>query len=346
MRTLFSYRGSDLNEFRMEYGEVVRREFYDGELAVDETGDLDFTFQKALDYPMGLMRVVSRTGISYRRNMTHIRKNKTGVRVIWFVRHGTLNLVRSNQTCIVGEGECAILDSNTPFHARALAENEGTFEAVQAVVPAHLFLSHLPSAIEYASSFKITPGDHHVITRLLDLLFDEGDHLNRNAAEHLVHALLDTISDYIRHLENGQAHRVSIVDKRLADIETFIARNLTDSDLSHDSVALKCGISPRYLCHILKANDTSFSELLWSQRLPKARDWLVSEPLRDYPIHEIAFMAGFKSAAHFSRMFKSTYGCTPKEFRLLKHDALLIEMLDQPNCSSSAPEAQIRVLSD
>jgi AraC-like DNA-binding protein len=26
-------------------------------------------------------------------------------------------------------------------------------------------------------------------------------------------------------------------------------------------------------------------------------------------------MAGFKSAAHFSRMFKSEYGMTPKEYR-------------------------------
>jgi AraC-like DNA-binding protein len=116
----------------------------------------------------------------------------------------------------------------------------------------------------------------------------------------------------------------------LADIQNYISRNLTNPDLSYDEVAAKCGISPRYLCHLLKANNTSFSHLMWSQRLPKARDWLASGPLHDYPIHEIAFMAGFKSAAHFSRMFKSTYGYTPKEFRMLNHDAIQVEMSDQP----------------
>jgi AraC-like DNA-binding protein len=199
-----------------------------------------------------------------------------------------------------------------------MVDENRLFEAVQAVVPAHLFLTHLPSAMDFASSFMVSQGDRHVIKRLLDLLFDEGDFLTRNVAEHLVDAFLETLSDYIRNLDIGPTHRMSVVDKRLADIEAYIARNLTDPELSYDEVALKCGISPRYLCHLLKAKNTSFSHLLWSQRLPRARDWLVSEPLREYPIHEIAYMAGFKSAAHFSRMFKSAYGLTPKEYRLTK----------------------------
>ena len=49
--------------------------------------------------------------------------------------------------------------------------------------------------------------------------------------------------------------------------------------------------------------------------MPKARDWLVSPKTRDYPIHEIAYMSGFKSAAHFSRMFRATYGMPPREYR-------------------------------
>lgn len=315
MRTIFSCKGCDAGEFRRQYGEIVRREFYDGELDVDDAENIDVTFQKALDHPIALMRISSSTGISYRRNLTHIRRNKIGVRVIWFVRHGSLKLVRSSETCLVEAGECAILDSNAPFHARAMVDENHLFEAVQAVVPAHLFLTHLPSAMELASSFAVSRGDRHVITRLLDLLFDEGDYLARPVAEHLVDAFLETLSDYIRDLDVGPTHRMSVVDKRLADIQGYITRNLTDPELSYDEVAQKCGISPRYLCHVLKAKNTSFSHLLWSQRLPRARDWLASEPLRDYPIHEIAYMAGFKSAAHFSRMFKSAYGVTPKEYR-------------------------------
>jgi AraC family transcriptional activator of tynA and feaB len=316
MRTIFSCQGSNAAEFRKNYGEIVRREFYDGELEVNDADNIDVTFQKALDHPIALMRIRSNAGISYHRNISHIRQNKIGVRVIWFVRHGSLKLVRSNQTCIADAGECAILDSNAPFHARAIVDEDHIFDAVLAVVPAHLFLTHLPTAMEFASSFIVSHGDQHVIARLLDLLFDEGDYLTRNVAEHLVDAFLETLSDYIQNLDIGPTPRMSVVEKRMADIEAYIARNLTDPELSYDEVARKCGISPRYLCHVLKAKNTSFSHLLWSQRLPRARDWLASEPLREYPIHEIAYMAGFKSAAHFSRMFKSEYGMTPKEYRM------------------------------
>jgi AraC family transcriptional regulator, positive regulator of tynA and feaB len=74
---------------------------------------------------------------------------------------------------------------------------------------------------------------------------------------------------------------------------------------------------------VLRANNTSFSDLLWSQRLPSARDWLVSESFRRYPIHKVACMAGFKSAAHFSRMFKSAYGISPKEYRA-QHEGVVV----------------------
>src|SRR3546814_9109852 len=101
--------------------------------------------------------------------------------------------------------------------------------------------------------------------------------------------------------------RQRLVDKRLADIENYILMNLTDPDLCYDKVAASCGISPRYLCYVLKANNTSFSDLLWKNRLPKARDWLVSRATRHYPIHELAFSHWVKNAAHFSRRFQATH---------------------------------------
>src|SRR5262249_16411301 len=137
----------------------------------------------------------------------------------------------------------------------------------------------------------------------------------RRTAEPLAEAFLQSISDSIGdHIANS-APACSLVDKRFADIQACIQKYLTSADLTCDRVAAYCGISPRYLCYVLKANNTSFSELLWSQRLPQPREWLLADSFERYPIHKIATMAGFKSAAHFSRMFKSTYQVSPKEYR-------------------------------
>jgi AraC-like DNA-binding protein len=153
------------------------------------------------------------------------------------------------------------------------------------------------------------------VNGLLNLLCFEGDHMSRRTAEPLSEAFLQSISDSIGDHIASCAPSNSLVDKRFADIQGCIQKYLTCAELTCERVAAYCGISPRYLCYVLKANNTSFSELLWSQRLPKARDWLVAEAFQRYPIHKIASMAGFKSAAHFSRMFKSTYRESPKEYR-------------------------------
>jgi len=314
MRTIFAYSGN-IVDMRRAYGDIVQREFYEGEISGNDGAEFDFTLEKALDHPIGLMRTPTRSGILFRRTPADIRRNKVGVRVIWFVRSGSLKIVRSQQTCTVKAGQCAILDSSTPFLAKAQADEGDIFEAVEAVVPARLFLTHLPAAVEFGSSFDLPVGEQQVILKLLHLLFEDGETISRRASEHLAGAFLETISDYIGTLAGMPTPRLRLFDKRLADIESYIMRNLTDPELCYDMVAQRCGISPRYLCHVLKANNTSFSELVWMQRLPKAREWLASAQLRAFPIHEIAFMAGFKSAAHFSRMFKATYGITPKEYR-------------------------------
>lgn len=337
MRTIFAFSGS-VDDMRRAYGDVVHNEFYEGEISGIDDGSFDFTLQKALDHPIGLMRTTSRSGISFRRTLADIRRNKVGVRVIWFVRSGSLKIVRSQHTCTVTAGQCAILDSGTPFLAKALPEDGSVFEAVEAVVPARLFLTHLPAAIEFCSSFDLPAGEQQVILKLLQLLFEDGETLSRIASEHLVGAFLETISDYISTLKDRPAPRLRLFDKRLADIESYIMRHLTDPELCYDTVAMQCGISPRYLCHVLKANNTSFSELVWMQRLPKAREWLASAQLGAFPIHEIAFMAGFKSAAHFSRMFKATYGITPKEYRsqALEGGALQTDLTTDPSAAATS----------
>jgi AraC-like DNA-binding protein len=316
MQTLFAFRGSDANEMRQNYSRIVREEFYDGELGTDNSDLLDLRVDKALGDPIGLLRVRSNIGISYRRTWSHIRRNNVGVRVIWFVRRGSLKLVRSQNSCSVTTSQCAILDSGHPFFAQATTDEEGIFEATQAVVPARLFFSHLPGAVEFDQPFSIDSEDHKFIGKLLDLLMGEGEHISKSAAEPLVAAFLEALASNINSITAPLSNRKEkLVDKRLADIEAYITKHVTDPDLMYDDVAIKCGISPRYLCYVLKANNTSFSNLLWGQRLPLAKEWLGKPELQDFPIQEIAFRAGFKSAAHFSRMFRAAYNISPKEYR-------------------------------
>lgn len=317
MQNLFSFSGKNPADSWANWAAMSSREFYDGEIEADPADRPEITFDKALGFPISLTHLTCRASMAYHRSWGHIRTNKVGVRVIWFVKRGALKVVRSQGTSTIEAGQAGIIDSNAPFHAKLICDENSFHESFQAIVPAHLFLTHLPEAEKFTDTFSLGTPEGHIVERLLDLLAAEGDRLNRKTAQPLVESFLEAIGESIgcRHMDIPRRQR--LVDRRLADIENYILMNLTDPDLCYDKVAASCGISPRYLCYVLKANNTSFSDLLWRNRLPKARDWLVSPATRDYPIHEIAFMSGFKSAAHFSRMFKATYGCPPREYRAM-----------------------------
>lgn len=299
------------------YEALTRREFYDGDL-VSETGDFSgVDFDKALSAPLSITRITTRNELTFRRGPQHIRKNRVGLRILWFVLTGSVSISRATGTTSIDADHAGFLDSGVPFSASLKRSSDGYHSSYQVTIPPGLFMSHLHEAERLSEPFSLESQEGHAVRGLLDVLVKYGDTLSDKTAELTSLSLLEAISDYLRNSGINMPRRQKLVDRRLADIENFIKMNLADPDLSYDKVAISCGISPRYLCFVLKANNTSFSDLVWKNRLPKARDWLVSPKTRDYLIHEIAYMSGFKSAAHFSRMFRATYGMSPREYRSL-----------------------------
>ena len=316
MQILYTYSGRDVAESRRTLANMVRHEFTDGDVEVEQpVGEVRSFIRKGLNQPITFMRSINGTGISFRRCWHHIHARKAAVRLLYFIYQGELQVVNSAGSYTVKPGRCGLINADEPFYTRASIGERGSFECALAVVPEHLVLSHMPWSKFLNTSFEIDSGQRQIVTGLLNLLCFEGDHMSRRTATPLAEAFLQSISESVGDHIANRAPSCSLVDKRFADIQACIQKYLTSADLTCDRVAAYCGISPRYLCYVLKANNTSFSELLWSQRLPKAREWLVADSFERYPIHKIATMAGFKSAAHFSRMFKSVYQVSPKEYR-------------------------------
>lgn len=317
MDLVYSNDGCNPSEAMKNCAALAKREFYDGNLECSDGDLIGVRFDKALYHPISIMRISTVSELSYHRAYQHIRKNRVGLRVIWFVTRGSVKIARAQGQCEIKAGQSGILDSNQPFHATLCRDGEASHESFQVIVPPDLFYAHLQEAEKFYEPFHLDSADGKVVRQLLDLLAENGHELSQRATKPLVQSMLEAIADHLRNCHIDMPKRQKLVDRRLSDIENYIMMNITDPDLCFDKVAANCGISPRYLCYILKANNTSFSELLWQNRLPKARDWLVAARTREYPIHEIAYMSGFKSAAHFSRMFKAAYGLPPREFRAL-----------------------------
>lgn len=321
MQTLYAYSGRDVAELRRGLAVVVHDEFTDGELDVaPRPREVRSVIRTGLSGPVTFMHSLNGTDISFQRSWHHIRARQAAVRLLYFVLQGEMQVVSAAGAYTVAPGRCAVINADEPFYTQCSVQESGSFECALAVVPEHLILSRMPWAKHLNTSFEVDTGHRQVVTSLLEILCFEGDRLSRRAADPLAEAFLESMSDSVGDTIAGAARPCSLVDRRFADIRECIQKYVTCPDLTSEWVAQYCGISPRYLCYVLKANATCFSELLWSERLPRARDWLVCDAFRQYPIHKIACMAGFKSAAHFSRMFKSAYGVSPKDYRASPED--------------------------
>ncbi|MFI0720692.1 helix-turn-helix domain-containing protein [Streptomyces sp. NPDC021224] len=100
-----------------------------------------------------------------------------------------------------------------------------------------------------------------------------------------------------------------------ARIEAFIEANLGDPGLTPGVIAARHHISVRTLHQVFGSEAESVMATVRRRRLERCRAALATPALRELPIGVLAARWGFSSAAEFSRVFKRTYGTTPRQFR-------------------------------
>ena len=301
---------------RFEFRGKNNVDYYDGDLQPLSTREVDLKIEKNLAGDYAIYKLVSRAGLAFRRSWTHIRNDKTNVTVFWFVRQGRITVSHPGGRYTISPHECAITRSSRPFYMELTTDESGTIEAMHVVVPSHRLHAIISESLEVGKPFATSKGDLFLAERIIELLF-ESEEVDPDTAAQLVQALLNGVGKTITRLSGDPAPRETIADKRVSDITRYISQHFANPDLNARMVADSCGISLRYLCHILKKHDLSFSNLVWERRMSTAHEWLRDARMQHYSICEIAYLVGFKSSAHFSRMFKLRHGIAPREFRAL-----------------------------
>ena len=102
---------------------------------------------------------------------------------------------------------------------------------------------------------------------------------------------------------------------RLAEILAEIKSGFADSTFSAAMVALKLGLTPRYVQDLLHESGQTFSERVLELRLQKARAMLASREHDHLRVNEIAYACGFSDTSHFNRCFRLRFGTTPTALR-------------------------------
>jgi AraC-like DNA-binding protein len=313
--TLFALDDRNYQQCQSLFRGTRGQDYYVGDYWIEDAAAVEVRAEKKAAGPYTIIRMLAATRQYFRRTQKHIREDATDLAVLWFVQRG--KLLFSNQRCKneIGPGDFLITRSVAPFFIELQPDEAGRHEVLHVTVPTHLLRRYFTQEIAQSLQLSARRGEMAIAETILSAVFaDDGD-LAEDTRRMLVESALTVVGHALRDCEGISPVRQSVAEQRLEEVLRFIEVHLSDPHLSTAVVSKGCRISPRYLSFLLRMNGSSFSEIVWSQRLEMARSWLVSSDRRDVPISEIAYGVGFKSPAHFSRMFKRVFDQNPRDYR-------------------------------
>jgi AraC-like DNA-binding protein len=123
----------------------------------------------------------------------------------------------------------------------------------------------------------------------------------------------DRLLDLVQTMTTGRGTPVSA--SRLLAAKAWIAEHLQEPGLCTDRVAGAVAVTPRHLNRAFATEGTTVAQYIQGRRLDAARVDLTAASTAGYRIADIACRWGFASQAHFTRLFRERFGCTPSEVR-------------------------------
>jgi AraC-like DNA-binding protein len=316
--TLFAFDESNYRSCQSGFRGDKNQEYYLGDYTIEASSIIDVRAERKAVGASSIVLLRSRTRLLFRRTWAHIRQDATDVTVLWFVKRGRLSVSNQNGSSVAKAGDFVLTRSMTPFLIECQTDDDMAHEVLHVVIPTHILRSYISDDVTTGFLVSAERREFAVAENILANVLEDDGAMAPDTCQILLDSALAVLSHAIRDRNVCGRLRQTVSDRRLQEVLRFIEVHLSNPNLSTAMVASGCGISPRYLSFLLKHHGASFSTLVWEQRLKKAKSWLSSANSNDVSISEIAYSVGFKSPAHFSRMFKRVFQVNPREYRAAK----------------------------
>jgi len=137
--------------------------------------------------------------------------------------------------------------------------------------------------------------------------------------------VLDLFTMSLNQLNSGSVNLSRHQCLTLMRVKHFISRNCENSQLNPKSISIGVGLSIRYINNLFNKEHTSLMRYLTHQRLALAKRRLNSQLFKEQTITELAMQCGFNNMAHFSRIFRNSYGMSPRQYRELQKSGGCVE---------------------
>ncbi len=280
----------------------VGRGSFRGEVAHWELGDLLVS------------RVAAEAHLASRtRRMIALRD--AGYYKVGLLTHGSCKLSQEGRDALLQPGDLAIYDCRRPYTMVFDEPHEMSFLMfpcdrlrLPSAAVEEVLVTPVPSTQSTGS--LVAP----FLRRLVANLEQPGEPVNSRLADNVLDLLATLFSE-----RTGvtPADPAALRRSLLLSVHSWIDAHLADPDLDPDTIARANHISVRYLHKLFQEQGTSVGSWVRGRRLANCRRDLADPALAQRGVHAIARSWGFDDAAHFSKIFKASYGQPPGAYRVM-----------------------------
>jgi AraC-like DNA-binding protein len=228
--------------------------------------------------------------------------------------HGSSVVSQGDQQAALGPGDFILYDTARPYQYSA-----GASVHLRAVVFPRDALRLSPAQLQRLTIRPISgrEGLGFMVSQYFAALGRQLDTSACSASWYLSEATLDLLAASFaeRLAYTGTTELDSGKAGLLLRVRAYIEHRLSDPDLDVATIAGAHHISVRYLQKLFEGQEQTATGWIRAQRLEHCRRDLANPALAEEPVTSIAAHWGLIDAAHFSRLFKSTYGLAPRDYR-------------------------------
>ncbi|SFS14894.1 transcriptional regulator, AraC family [Agrococcus baldri] len=219
---------------------------------------------------------------------------------------------QDGRVALLHPGDLAIYDTSRPYTLRF----DGTTSLVVITFPhGYLDIPREELASVTATAFPLESPLGRVVNPFLVGLAQSLAQLPAEHGQRLARSGLDLLMTLI-HTQLKEGVRRDPRRQLLHELLGTIDELLGDPELSPAQVADAHFISTRHLHAVFAERGITVAGWIRERRLERIRRDLTDAQLADLPIARIASRWGLVNPAHFSRLFRATFGHSPTEYRV------------------------------
>ncbi|MEU8674493.1 helix-turn-helix domain-containing protein [Streptomyces sp. NPDC048560] len=268
-------------------------------------------------HQVGFLHVSSVEADAHRTSRTsgHIGRSRESFVMLGVQVSGTATLAQDGRRATVGPGGLMVYDTARPYF---LDYPERFSTRVVRLPRRSLALPDDDLRRITATAIDTTQGYGAVLTPFLSTLVASAPSYSPAAAGRLASGVVDLFATLVAEQADGagpgpQDSRGALV----ARIRDHIDGNLGDPALSPEAIAKAHHISVRYLHRLFQDEGITVGRLMLRRRLEECARELARGGRVAPTVSSVAQRWGFVNPAHFSRVFRGSYGISPREWRSL-----------------------------